>query len=240
MEKTLLLSLYFIFTALHPVLHANNPTPSSPRSRQAIERVKPDLEAQLETKGLQWGSAAFIRVFKKEKKLEVWLKSDDSFVLFKTYDICSYGTGGLGPKLKEGDQMAPEGFYFVTPNQLNPSSNFHLAFNIGYPNAFDRYHGRSGSFIMVHGRCSSIGCFAMQDDPMEEIYALVDAALKNGQPFFRIHIFPFRMNAWNMFRYRSNPNYSFWENLREGYLFFEENKNKPPNVKVRNGRYVFE
>ncbi len=240
MGKALQLMVYIVFTALHLVLHANNPIPSSPRSRQAIERVKPDLEAQLETKGLKWGSATFIRIFKKEKKLEVWLKSDDSFVLFKTYDICSYGPGGPGPKLTEGDQMAPEGFYFVTPNQLNPSSNFHLAFNIGYPNAFDRYHGRTGSFIMVHGRCTSIGCFAMQDDPVEEIYALVDAALRNGQPFFRIHIFPFRMTAWNMLRYRTNPNFSFWENLREGYLFFEENGNKPPNVKVRNGRYVFE
>lgn len=238
MRKTLLLSLFLI--ALHPVLHANNPIPSSPRSRQAIERVKPDLEAQLEAKSLQWGSAVFIRIFKKEKKLEVWLKSDDSFVLFKTYDICSYGPGGLGPKLREGDRMAPEGFYFVRPGQLNPSSKFHLAFNIGYPNAYDRYHGRTGSFIMVHGRCSSVGCFAMRDSPIEEIYALIDAAFRNGQPFFRIHIFPFRMNAWNMLRYRSNANYSFWKNLREGYLFFEENGNKPSIVKVRNGRYVFE
>ncbi len=238
MLKTLLLSLCFL--ALNLEIYATNPIPSSPRSRKAIERVKPDLDAQLETKGLQWGSATFIRIFKEEKELEVWLKSDDSFVLFKTYDICSYGTGGLGPKLKEGDRMAPEGFYFVKPRQLNPASSFHLSFNIGYPNAFDRHHGRTGSALMVHGKCSSIGCFAMRDSPMEEIYALVDAALRNGQPFFRIHIFPFRLNAQNMINYRSDQNYFFWENLREGYLFFEENENKPPNVKVRNGRYIFE
>ena len=240
MEKTLLLSLYFIFTALHPVLHANNPIPSSPRSRQAIERVRPELEKELGVKGLHWGSAVFIRIFKKESHLEVWLKNDGSFMFFKRYDICSYGSGGLGPKLREGDGMAPEGFYFVTPNQLNPSSNYHLAFNIGYPNAYDRYYGFTGSAIMVHGDCVSIGCYAMEDNPMEEIYALVDAAFRNGQAFFRIHVFPFRMTLLNMFRFRSNPNNSYWENLREGYLFFEENGNKPPNVIVRNGSYVFE
>mgnify|MGYP001139432752 CR=1 FL=1 len=240
MNPALRFLIWFIFMAWHFGLFANNPIPSSPRSRQAIERVKPDLEAALDAKGLKWGSAVFIRIFKKENQLEVWLQNEDSFLLFRTYKICTCGPGGLGPKLREGDQMAPEGFYFVIPNKLNPSSNFHLAFNIGYPNAYDRYHGRTGSAIMVHGRCSSIGCFAMRDNPMEEIYALADAAFRNGQPFFRIHVFPFRMTARNMSRYRSNPNYSFWENLMEGYLFFEENGNKPPNVKIRTGRYVFE
>ena len=232
--------IWLIFIVLQIGLCANSGVPSSPRSKQAIERVKPDLEAALDAQGLHYGNAVFMRIFKKEKKLEVWVKSDDSFVLFKTYDICTYGTGGLGPKLREGDRMAPEGFYFVTPGQLNPLSSYHLAFNIGYPNAYDRYHGRTGSAIMLHGSCSSIGCFAMRDHPMEEIYSLADAAFRNGQPFFRIHIFPFRMTTWRMFIYRSNPNYSFWENLREGYLFFEENGNKPPNVKLMNGRYVFE
>lgn len=136
--------------------------------------------------------------------------------------------------------MVPEGLYYVRPSQLNPASRFHLSFNIGYPNAFDRHHGRTGRAIMVHVRCSSIGCFAMRDNPMEEIYALTDAAFRNGQTFFRVHIFPFKMTTWNMFRYRSNQNISFWENLMEGYLFFEENGNVPPNVEVGDGLYKFD
>lgn len=238
MIKTRLLSLYFL--VLNLGIYANNPIPSSHRSRQAIERVKPDLETALYAIGIQWGSAVFIRIFKEEKELEMWIMKDDSFVLFKTYDICTYGTGGLGPKLKEGDRMAPEGFYFVTPAQLNPVSSFHLSFNIGYPNAYDRHHGRTGSAIMVHGSCVSIGCFAMTDLAMEEIYALSDAAFRNGQTFFRVHIFPFKMTTWNMLRYRPNQNISFWENLKEGYLFFEENGNAPPTVAVKDGLYKFD
>ncbi len=240
MGKILLLLVCFVCKSWHFGLYANNPIPSSSRSRQAIERVKPELEAALGAKGLHWGSAVFIRIFKKENHLEVWLKKDESFVLFKSYDICSFGTGGLGPKLREGDGMAPEGFYFVTPGQLNPLSRFHLSFNIGYPNSYDRYHGRTGSAIMVHGSCVSIGCYAMTDRSIEEIYALADGAFRNGQSFIRVHIFPFRMTSLNMFSHRSDSNLSFWENLREGYLFFEENGNKPPNVIVRSSRYIFE
>jgi len=171
--------------------------------------------------------------------LEVWLKDGDEFKLFKTYPICTYGRSGLGPKLRWGDGRAPEGFYFVAPRQLNPSSSFHLSFNLGYPNLYDRSHRRTGGALMVHGDCVSIGCYAMTDPGIEEIFTLLDAAFRKGQPFFRVHIFPFRMIAENLSRYEDSEWYQFWTNLKEGYDYFEQNGHIPPNVTVRNKRYVF-
>lgn len=219
---------------------AQHDIPSSPRSREAISRVKPELLRELTIKGLKFGSPIYIRIFKEEKALEIWLKRGNSFKLFKTYPICTYGSGGLGPKTRRGDGKAPEGFYFVTPSRLNPVSDFHLAFNLGYPNRYDRQHGRTGSALMVHGNCVSIGCYAMTDSGIEEIYALVDAALRNGQPFFRVHIFPFRMNSKDMKKNEGSNWYGFWSNLKEGYDFFEDQSEIPPNVEVRGGKYVFE
>ncbi len=189
--------------------------------------------------GLRFGAPVYIRIFKESKELEVWLKKDDSFALFKTYPICTYGYGSLGPKLRQGDGQAPEGFYFVTPGRLNPYSKFHLSFNLGYPNQYDRRHGRSGSALMVHGDCVSIGCYAMTDPAIEEIYALVDAAFRNGQPFFRVHIFPFRMTQENMKKHGESEWRSFWKNLKQGYDFFEAQENVPPDVQVINSEYVF-
>jgi murein L,D-transpeptidase YafK len=238
----------FIFLAtvllnsfLMVVFSRGSDIPSSCRSRRAIADVKPRLEKELEDQDLKWGNNIFIRIFKEEKQLEVWIrKVGGGFELFKTYDVCTYGQGTLGPKLKEGDGQAPEGFYFVVPQNLNPSSQFHLSFNIGYPNAYDRYHNRTGSAIMVHGRCVSIGCFAMTDPVIEEIYALLDAAFQSGQRFARIHIFPFRMSDENVARYLEHPWYSFWENLKTGYEIFESNNFIPPNVRALDGVYVFE
>ena len=141
---------------------------------------------------------------------------------------------------REGASLrGPEGFYFVTPGRLNPFSKFHLSFNLGYPNAYDRAHGRTGGALMVHGDCVSIGCYAMTDAGIEEIYALADAAFREGQPFFRVHVFPFRMTDENMARHEKSRWKDFWENLKEGYDFFERS-GRPPNVEVRGGRYVFE
>jgi len=213
--------------------------PSSKRSRDAVERVKPNLTFELDKEGLEYGSPIYIRIFKEEKVLEVWIQDSINFKLFKTYPICTYGAGGLGPKIKEGDGMAPEGFYFVVPNKLNPYSDFHLSFNLGYPNAYDRSHGRTGSALMVHGNCVSIGCYAMSDPVIEEIYAMVDAAFRHGQPFFRVHIFPFKMTSYNMHRYENSKHYQFWQNLKKGYDAFNEPRFRPPNVEVANCRYVF-
>ena len=220
--------------------YAGHGIPSSPRSREAISRMQPKLEEELVKKGINFGAPIYIRIFKEERELEVWIKGNNDFRLFKKYPICTYGYGTLGPKIKQGDGQAPEGFYYVTPIQLNPVSNFHLSFNLGYPNHYDRIYKRTGSALMVHGSCVSIGCYAMTDEKIEEIYTLADAALGNGQSFFRVHAFPFKMTNKNMKKHRKSEWYSFWTNLKEGYEYFEHHGNLPPNVEVRNKKYVFE
>jgi len=211
--------------------------PSSARSRKAIGRVTPSLKQALREKGLSFGSPIFIRIFKDEGELEVWVRDSRTFKLFKKYSIC-YFSGSLGPKTRRGDLQSPEGFYYVRPSQLNPYSQFHLSFNIGYPNAYEIAHGWTGGSLMVHGDCVSIGCYAMTDRVIEEIYTLADAAFRNGQPFFRVHIFPFRMTSENMGMHSSSRWYNFWKNLKEGYDLFEHEK-RPPDVNVRNKRYHF-
>ena len=211
--------------------------PSSARSRDAISRVKSGLEQSLGEMGASYGSPIFIRVFKEEMELELWVDTGARFALFRKYDICA-SSGTLGPKLKQGDRQCPEGFYHVVQRGLNPHSAFHLSFNIGYPNAYDRQLGRTGSAIMVHGACVSIGCFAMTDEGIEEIYALADAALRGGQPFFRVHVFPFRMTERNMEEHRRSEWHLFWGNLKEGYDHFETRR-RPPDVRVAGGNYEF-
>ena len=226
-------------TTLSDSVSSNEKLPSSERSSNAIEKVKYNLEKMLSAAGLSYGAPVFIRIFKQTSELEIWLEnSSGTFTYFKTYDICHF-SGKLGPKVKEGDRQSPEGFYFVKSGQLNPWSNFHLSFNLGYPNAYDRYHRRTGSALMVHGNCVSVGCYAMTDSKIEEIYAVVHEALAQGQPFFRVHIFPFRMTDENLNRYKKNPWYSFWRNLQKGYRYFEVYK-RPPNVGVVDGVYIFE
>jgi len=158
---------------------------SSRRSHNAIARVAPSLVSDLYGRDLTYGSPVFIQIFKEEKELEMWIKKEDAFQLFRTYSIVAM-SGHLGPKLREGDRQSPEGFYFVTPSRMNPNSRFHLSFNLGYPNRYDQAHKRTGSALMVHGNRVSIGCFAMTDPKIEEIYCLADAALRNGQKFFRV------------------------------------------------------
>ncbi|MEM8796029.1 MAG: murein L,D-transpeptidase family protein [Pseudomonadota bacterium] len=180
----------------------------------------------------------FIRVFKKEAELEVWKRqSSGEMALLKTYEICAW-SGELGPKFKEGDRQAPEGFYSVTPGLMNPNSSFHLAFNLGFPNAFDRSHDRTGSFLMVHGACSSAGCYSMENDQMEEIYALARDAFTGGQQAFQVHAFPFRMTPENMALFSADDHMPFWRNLKEGYEHFELTRMEPI-VHACGRRYVF-
>lgn len=233
------LVLLFLLIASSFACLAESKIPSSRRSRDAIHRVQPNLRCEFEEKKLQYGSPIFVRIFKESMDLEIWIKSNNNFELFKTYKICTYGSGTLGPKTREGDGQAPEGFYFVTPQRLNPVSYFHLSFNLGYPNKYDRVRGRTGGALMVHGSCVSIGCYAMTNEVIEEIFAIADAAFRNGQKFFRVHIFPFRMTKENMEKHKESEWIEFWENLKEGYDFFEENK-IPPNVEVLNKKYIFE
>jgi murein L,D-transpeptidase YafK len=214
-----------------------DPPPSSPRSRAAIARVKPRLQQELRARGLRFGAPIFIRIFKEPKQLEVWVENGRSFELFRVYEVCTY-SGRLGPKLRTGDLHSPEGFYFVNAGRMNPTSRFHLSFNVGYPNAYDRHHGRTGSALMVHGNCVSIGCYAMTNARIDEIYAMADGALRAGQPFFRVHIFPFRMTNERMQKRRKSKWRGFWNNLKEGYDWFEMT-GRPPNVLIDSGRYVF-
>lgn len=210
------------------------------RAAEAKSRVLPRLNKELEAKHLTFGSPVFIRIFKETKQLELWIESQRTkkFVLFKTYPIAAM-SGNLGPKLAEGDRQAPEGFYAVSKRLLNPTSRFHLSFNIGYPNAYDRAHKRTGSAIMVHGNRVSIGCYAMTDEKIEEIYTLCDAALNNGQPFFRVHSFPFPLTDENLETHKNSKWYSFWQELQPVYSHFEQHK-RPPNVLMNGGTYSFE
>ncbi len=212
--------------------------PTTTRAERAIANVAPTLKKELADLDLKYGAPIFIRIFKDPGVLEVWVESDDgTFKIFKEYDICTF-SGGLGPKLKEGDRQSPEGFYFVSADRLNPLSRFHLSFNLGYPNKYDRSHGRTGSALMVHGNCISIGCYAMTDALINEIYALAVAALKSGQSFFRVHSFPFKLESNTLSKYRKHKWYPFWLNLKEGYDYFNKYK-RPPYVDVLNGKYVF-
>ena len=219
---------------LSPREYANG----SKRAAAVARKVTPELKASFKENKLTWGSPVFIRAFKEEAILELWVKShEEKFVLFKSYPIA--GTSGdLGPKLREGDHQVPEGFYHVAKRQLNPRSTFHLSFNIGYPNSYDSAHKRTGSSIMVHGSDISIGCLAMTDPFIEEIYTLCDAALSKGQQFFRIHIFPFEITDERLARAADDKWFNFWKNLQIGYRWFEEKK-IPPNVTVKEKRYSF-
>ncbi len=178
--------------------------------------LPPQLMALMSEKGMHQQSPILIRSFKKESELEVWkMGRSGRYEHLKTYPICRW-SGQLGPKKREGDRMAPEGFYTITPAQMNPNSSFYLSFNMGYPNAFDRAHGRTGAHLMVHGACSSMGCYSMSDDQMAEIYALVREAHNGGQRGVQMQALPFRMSPENLARFRYDPNMPFWRNLKEG------------------------
>jgi murein L,D-transpeptidase YafK len=195
--------------------------------------------ALIDSKNMDKESPILVRVFKQEAELEVW-KVDRSgqYALLKTYPICRW-SGDLGPKKKQGDRQAPEGFYTITPGQMNPNSNYYLAFNTGYPNAYDRAWGRTGSELMVHGDCSSRGCYAMTDAQILEIYALARESFFGGQKEFQFEAFPFRMTALNMAKHRNNPNFAFWKMLKQGYDHFEAT-HLAPKVAVCEKRYVFD
>lgn len=206
--------------------------------QHANRQLSAKIMAEMKAKGMNKSSPVLARVFKEEGKLEVWKqKTNGRYDIVASYDICKM-SGKLGPKFTEGDRQSPEGFYTVRPGQMNPNSSYHLAFNIGYPNAFDRANGRTGSNLMVHGACSSSGCFSMTDAQIEEIYAFARDAFKGGQTEFQVQSYPFRMTAANMARYRNDPNYQFWAMLKEGYDHFEITKS-PPKVDVCEKRYVF-
>jgi murein L,D-transpeptidase YafK len=205
---------------------------------KASKQIPEKLMKVIKAKGMTRTSPILVRLYKEENVLEVWKQKDNGrYDFVDDFAICKM-SGKLGPKFIEGDRQAPEGFYTITPGQMNPTSSYHLAFNTGYPNAFDRAHGRGGSNLMVHGACSSSGCYSMTDEQIEVIFALARDAFKGGQRSFQFQAYPFRMTAQNMARYRNDPNYDFWVNLKEGYDYFELTK-VPPRVGVCDKKYTF-
>lgn len=194
------------------------------------------LEDRLRALGLKPGAPVLVRIFKRESELEIWLRRGDRFVLFATYPVCRW-SGRLGPKLRQGDHQAPEGFYTVGAGQLNANSRWHRSFNLGFPNAFDRAHGRTGDFLMVHGGCSSVGCYAVTNAAVDEIWRLVTAALSGGQQRFQVQSYPFRLTAWNMRVHGSNVWHAFWSELKRGHDLFEES-HVPPEISICDRRYA--
>jgi murein L,D-transpeptidase YafK len=212
------------------------PKTSSMRAQQPLKQTTINRLGEI---GSTPGAPMMIRIFKQTNEFEVWKKtSAGPFKLFQTYQICAY-SGTFGPKIKEGDRQAPEGFYNITPGLMNPNSNYYLAFNTGFPNKFDRAWGRTGANLMVHGDCSSSGCYSMTDEGIAEIYALARESFAGGNPVVQMQVFPFRMTPKNLAMMSSNPNLPFWMDIKEGYDRFELT-HTPPKWDVCDKKYVFD
>lgn len=206
---------------------------------KANQPVPPKLLAAMAEKDMDLQSPILVRLFKQEAELEVWKQTrSGQFALLKTYPICRW-SGDLGPKVREGDRQAPEGFYSINPGQMNPQSAYYLSFNTGYPNAFDKALGRTGSQLMVHGDCSSRGCYAMTDEQIAEIYSLGRESFFGGQKAFQLQAYPFKMTPVNMAKHRNNPNMPFWKMIKEGYDHFEVTRQEP-KVDFCEKKYVFD
>jgi len=212
---------------------------SNQLSAKATKELPPQVLSLLEQRKMPKRSPILVRIFKEESELEVW-KQDTTgrFALLKVYPICRW-SGDLGPKVSEGDRQAPEGFYTITPGQMNPNSNYYLAINTGFPNAYDRANDRHGGFLMIHGDCSSRGCYAMTDEQIGEIYSLARESFIGGQPSFQIQAYPFRMTPTNLARHRTNPHMAFWKMLKIGNDHFEAT-HLEPKVDVCDKHYVFD
>ena len=206
---------------------------------RALKPLPAALAAEIDKRNMPRESPILVRLFKEEAELEVWKQdAEGKFALLKTYPICRW-SGELGPKIKEGDRQAPEGFYTITPGQMNPNSNYYLSFNLGFPNAYDKANDRTGAFLMVHGDCSSAGCYAMTDEQIQEIYALGRDSFLGGQKSFQVQAYPFRMTPLNMAKHRNSPHMAFWRMIKEGNDHFEVSKAEP-HVDVCEKRYVFD
>lgn len=213
----------------------------SPANEEKLQPIRNEMQLalgrELAKSGLHAGSPIFIRIFKLENTLEVWMDDQKTgrYRKFQSFPICSF-SGTLGPKLKEGDKQSPEGFYNITPGLLHPQSQYHLAMNIGFPNKYDQYFDRTGSYLMIHGGCKSIGCYAMRDDVIEEIYYLAESAFENGQKSIPVHIFPFHLTDQNIEVTQTHSWYPFWQNLKAGYEYFETYR-IPPKMDSEDGLY---
>jgi murein L,D-transpeptidase YafK len=205
----------------------------------AMKELSPEMLTLLQQKNMPKDSPILVRLFKEESELEVW-KQDTTgrYELLRVYPICRW-SGDIGPKVKEGDRQAPEGFYPITPGLMNPNSSYYLAINTGFPNAFDKANGYNGNFLMIHGDCSSRGCYAMTDEQIGEIYSLARESFLGGQKEFQIQAYPFRMTPANLARHRNSPNMAFWKMLKVGDDHFLVS-HMEPKVDVCDKHYVFD
>lgn len=228
----------WILLSIVSVASANTGIDITPNASKISPEMRKKLFKQMAMFDLAPGDEVLLRLFKKEATLELWMrpKGKIRYTHFKNYPICKY-SGGLGPKLKQGDKQSPEGFYQVTMEKMNPNSAFYLSFNLGYPNQYDQYHGRTGDYLMVHGSCVSVGCYAMGNTQIEEIYYILAQAFLNGQLVVDVHAFPFRMESATLATYKDNPWYGFWQQLKVGYDRFNTTQSNV-DVEVVNGQYV--
>lgn len=206
--------------------------------QRASQPIPIKLVSEMRSRAMSPADPIVVRIFKQESELEIWKRDRTGrYALLKTYPMCRW-SGKLGPKTRDGDRQAPEGFYHVDAGMLNPKSQYYLSFNLGYPNRLEGALGYSGEALMVHGACSSSGCYALTDEGVAEIFAVARDALRGGQRVFQVQAFPFRMTPQNMAKNRNDPNYAFWQNLKVGHDLFEVTR-QPPQVGYCGRDYAF-
>ncbi|HMO32526.1 MAG TPA: hypothetical protein PKE63_03795 [Lacibacter sp.] len=222
-------------------------TPRLVKTTNIFARVSDSIRSEFQSKGLDWPARfLYIRSFKHEKELEVWVKQDytEPFRHFKTYKVCAT-SGTFGPKRKEGDKQIPEGFYYI--NEFKPNSNYHLALGLNYPNASDQLlsdPARPGGDIYIHGNCVTVGCLPLTDSLIEQVYFLSSVVKEQGQDFIPVHIYPYRFDypraaEQYLQRTRNRPELQqFSQPLREAYDYFEDTHQLPAILITKKGGYV--
>ncbi len=212
-----------------------------------FSKVEDSIKKEFVERGLKWPMKyMFIRSFKYEKQMEIWVKSDvkEAYRLFKVYKVCAT-SGTFGPKRKEGDKQIPEGFYYI--NEFNPNSNYHLALGLNYPNVSDAIlsdQNKPGGDIYIHGNCVTIGCIPLTDSLIEEVYYLATVAKEQGQDFIPVHIYPLRYDdpkAAEQFKSKTKLRQEaqvFASQIRDAYEYFEDTHQLPAIMIGKGGNYV--
>jgi murein L,D-transpeptidase YafK len=240
-------SVFFITVSAFSQTAANEFSKSSTKISGILNSMEDSVRKQFEAKKLTWPpQAMYIRSFKYDRVLEVWVKGNakEQYKLFKTYKVCMQ-SGTMGPKRMQGDYQVPEGFYHI--NEFNPNSNYHLALGLNYPNASDKILSDSlhpGNAIYIHGNCVSTGCIAITDVPIEELYIIATHVKNSGQDFIPVHVFPVKYNVKRSSDYlaetlKTKPSLiAFTAKLKEAFIFFEEKKQLPLILVNKKGEYV--
>jgi murein L,D-transpeptidase YafK len=210
-------------------------------------KIEDSLKLEFKEKGLEWPAKfMYVRAFKVERQLEVWVKGDyaDAFQLFKVYKVCAT-SGTYGPKRKEGDKQIPEGFYYI--NEFNPNSNYHLALGLNYPNASDAIlsdHQKPGGDIYIHGNCVTIGCLPLTDSLIEQVYFMASVVKDQGQDFIPVHIYPMRydnpksVEQFNIKTKAKSEVQQFANSIRDAYEYFEDTHQLPAVMINSKGNYI--